>query len=86
VLRNETMTKLIKRALEKQGLLGGKEGKKPAKRTVRTPPKGYRAGYDPEFDYFNPPKMAKSMKEGGLGKKDKRDGLAQKGRTKGAMR
>ena len=55
-------------------------------RTVRKPPKGYRAGIDPEFDYFNPPKMARSMNKGGLVKKDRRDGLAQKGRTKGAIR
>ena len=65
---------------------GGKEGQKPAARNVRTPSADYRAGYDPEFDYFNPPKMAKSMKGGGLVKKDKRDGLAQRGTTKGTIR
>lgn len=58
----------------------------PSKRTKRTPPAGYRAGVDPEFDYFNPPKMAKAMKEGGQVKKNRRDGLAQRGLTKGTMR
>jgi len=86
------MTNKLMKQLEDQGVFekirggSGKEGQKPAKRNVRTPSADYRAGYDPEFDYFNPPKMAKSMKEGGLVKKDKRDGLAQKGKTKGTMR
>jgi hypothetical protein len=62
------------------------EAKAPVRRKALKPPKGYRPGIDPEFDYFNPPKMAKSMKKGGLVKKDRRDGLAQKGRTKGVMR
>ena len=64
----------------------GPSGSSSGKRTVRKPPKGYRAGVDPEFDYFNPPKMARSMNKGGLVKKDRRDGLAQKGRTKGTIR
>lgn len=86
------MTNKLMKQLEDQGVFekirggSGKEGQKPAKRNARTPSGDYRAGIDPEFDYFNPPKMAKSMKEGGLVKKDKRDGLAQKGKTKGAMR
>lgn len=86
------MTNKLMKQLEDQGVFekirggSGKEGQKPAKRNVRTPSGDYRAGIDPEFDYFNPPKMARSMKEGGLVKKDKRDGLAQKGKTKGSMR
>jgi len=86
-----TINKLMKK-LEDQGVFekirggSGKEGQKPAKRNVRTPSGNYRAGYDPEFDYFNPPKMAKSMKKGGLVKKDKRDGMARRGLTKGSFR
>jgi len=57
-----------------------------SKRVVRTPPKGYQAGRDPEFDYFNPPKMARAMKGGGKVTKKSRDGLAQRGKTKGTMR
>jgi len=85
------MNKLMKQ-LEDQGVLdkirdgGGKEGQKPATRNVRTPSADYRAGFSPEFDYFNPPKMAKSMKKGGLVKKDRRDGVAQRGLTKGSLR
>jgi len=87
MFRNITQD-VLEKALRKAGigLDQGKEGKKPAKRKVRTPPKGYRAGYSPEFDYFNPPKMAKSMKNGGLVKKDRRDGIAQRGLTKGSLR
>ena len=64
----------------------GSSGSGSTRRTVRTPPKGYQAGKDPEFDYFNPPKMARAMKKGGAVKKNRRDGLAQRGFTKGKMR
>jgi len=59
---------------------------KPTKRVKRKPPAGYRPGKDPEFDYFNPPKMARAMKKGGKVKKNRRDGLAQRGLTKGTFR
>jgi len=58
----------------------------PKPRKIYMPDDAYRAGIDPEHDYFNPPKMAKAMKKGGKVTKKKRDGLAQRGRTKGAMR
>ena len=61
-------------------------GPSSSKRTVRMPPAGYQPGKDPEFDYFNPPKMARAMKKGGVVKKNRRDGLAQRGFTKGKMR
>jgi len=56
------------------------------RRKVTMPKPGYRPGVDPEHDYFNPPKMARAMKEGGKVTKKSRDGLAQRGKTKGVMR
>ena len=59
---------------------------KPKPRKKFMPGPDYQPGKDSEFDYFNPPKMARAMKKGGVVKKDRRDGLAQRGLTKGTMR
>lgn len=55
-------------------------------RKVYYPGEGYNAGRDGEWDYFNPPKMAKAMKSGGKVTRCRGDGCAQRGRTKGTFR
>lgn len=80
------MTQKLMKQLEDQGVLEkirggrGKEGAAPAKRQKNKPSSDYRGGIDPEFQYYGAPKM---MKSGGKVTKDRRDGCAVKGKTKG---